>query len=235
MRISAAVGMAAFAATGLAGCAGIPAAVSAASLYVDTILYLRTNKSSTDHIVSAAMERDCAVFNLFRDGALCRDAPPPSLIVEVTREVQNVPPGAPPPQAVAEVMPATLSDGMPAAGAAPLPARKPEPPPAAGQTEAADMPAAAQKREGPAVLVVFGSFAHRAQAEELLQRIARPDASIVAADVRGRLYHRVVVSSTDPAAAGRLLAEARGIGIRDAWLLPRPNRKEAVTTLAALP
>lgn len=153
------VALATVASLGLAGCAGVPVVVSAASLYVDTVLLLRTEKSATDHVISAVADRDCGVMNIVRNGRLCEDAPPPQLIVAVMREVRAAPPdgaasaegpdprrigvpaAVPTPVEVAAAPAAavTLSD---AANDAPLPATSPavvatvlpavKPPPPAG-------------------------------------------------------------------------------------------------------
>lgn len=237
MRGTLKVGIASAALFGLGGCAGVPVVVSAASLYVDSILYLRTNKTSTDHILSAALDRDCAALHILTQGSLCKNAPPPPLIVEVMREVQNVPLTAPPPPPpleveVAEVAPALLTDAAPAEGAAPLPPRKPamsDPVPQGAIAKAAIRGGDRQ------FLVVVGSFAKREQAEGHRDRLGRPDADIVEAIVRGRHVHRVVLPPGDRAEALRQLAAVRAAGVGDAWLLPWSGRLEVDRALAALP
>lgn len=262
-RAGIAVGLTALATVGLAGCAGIPVAVSAASFYVDAVLYLRTEKTSTDHIISAAADRDCALLNIFREGRICTDAPAPALVAEIMREVETVPPGTsvgprvrvpveiktaavvetakPLAIEVAAAPATTLADATPAAGAAPLPAkaiateRRP-----ATVTRLAEIrpkpPGGAAVPPGDArFLVVVGSFAKREQAELHRERLARPEAEIVAASVRGRTYHRVVLP---PAARGDALREvalARTTGIPDAWMLPWSGHVAVDTALAALP
>ncbi|MBP2315881.1 SPOR domain-containing protein [Azospirillum soli] len=248
MRTKVMIGLTALGTLMLGGCAGVPVAVTAASLYVDSILYLRTNKTSTDHIVSAAMDRDCAVLNIFTEGALCKDAPPPPLIVAVMREVQNVPLDQPatveakaPSRTgnrieVAEAPVTLLSDAVPAEGAAPLPPRKPQ----AAVTVTAPVPQgiiaeAAIRRVDRQFLVVVGSFAKRDQAEAHRDRLGRADATIAEATVRGRLYHRVVLPPGDRTDALRQVAEARAAGVRDAWLLPWSGKLDVDTAVAALP
>ncbi|WP_029009936.1 SPOR domain-containing protein [Azospirillum halopraeferens] len=160
------VALATAASLGLAGCAGIPVVISAASLYVDTVLVLRTEKSATDHVISAVAERDCGLLNVVRNGRLCEDAPPPQLLVAVTREVQAVAPDAatgaegPDPRRIGRPAPApvqvadapgaalSLTDDAPATATAPdaPPAAPAAVPPAvrtAGtRTEVAVLPAA---------------------------------------------------------------------------------------------
>jgi len=236
MRSTLKVGIAVTALLGLGGCAGVPVVVSAASLYVDSILYLRTNKTSTDHILSAALDRDCAALHILTQGSLCKNAPPTPLIVEVMREVQNVPLNAPPPPPpmeveVAEAIPALLTDATPAEGAAPLPPRKP----AFDTPPQGSLAREAIQHGDRKFLVVVGSFAKREQAEGHRDRLGRPDADIVEATVRGRLYHRVVLPPGDRGEALRQLAAARAAGVGDAWLLPWSGRLEVGNALAALP
>ena len=254
MRTKVMIGLTAMGTLMLGGCAGVPVAVTAASLYVDSILYLRTNKTSTDHIVSAAMDRDCAVLNIFTEGALCKDAPPPPLIVAVMREVKNVPLDQPatvdakaPSRTedrieVAEAPVTLLSDAMPAEGAAPLPPRKPQaattvtaPAPRGAVAPQGVIAEAAIRRADRQFLVVVGSFAKRDQAEAHRDRLGRTDATIAEATVRGRLYHRVVLPPGDRTDALRQVAEARAAGVRDAWLLPWSGKLDVDTTIAALP
>ncbi|HYG87539.1 MAG TPA: SPOR domain-containing protein [Azospirillum sp.] len=201
MGLKLTVGLAAAASIALAGCAGIPVAVSAASFYVDTVLFLRTNKTSVDHVISAVAERDCAMTSILVNGRLCDDASSPELLAELTREVENVPPGgnAEIRIEVAEAQPLVLSDTVPAPGAAPLPA-----------------PAEPVRTR---VLVVVGSFTKRAHAEARRAIIAHPSTSIVEATVSGRRYYRVVITPADREDALRQLSVVRDGGIKDAWLL----------------
>ncbi len=252
-RTGAAVLAAALASAGLAGCAGVPVVVSAASLYVDSILLLRTEKTSTDHLLSAAMDRDCALTHVFTEGSFCKDAPPTPLLASVLREVQTVPPDRPAATAwpapiepipnesiqVATSAPVILSDATPAADPAPLPARKRTAMPAAADaippTQTGALAHAALRAEHGRFLVVVGSFTKRSQAEEQRARFARSDADIVPATVRGRTYHRVVLPPAGKGDALREVALARSAGIKDAWLLPWSGHVTVETAVAALP
>ncbi|MGQ9370187.1 SPOR domain-containing protein [Azospirillum sp. ST 5-10] len=109
--------VAAAAGLGLAGCAGMPVAVSVASLYVDTVLFLRTEKSAGDHLISAVAERDCGLMNILRSGRLCEDAPPPPLLVAVMREVEGAPPDGPESGGGAPPRTAAAPDGVEVAAA----------------------------------------------------------------------------------------------------------------------
>lgn len=58
---------------GATGCAPIlPPAVMIASQAIDGISYLTTGKSGTDHILSAALEEDCAIHRVVTGGAVCQ-------------------------------------------------------------------------------------------------------------------------------------------------------------------
>ncbi|WP_448189687.1 SPOR domain-containing protein [Azospirillum sp. sgz301742] len=242
------IGLAAAASLGMAGCVGVPVAVSAASLYVDTVLYLRTSKTATDHIISAAADRDCSMVNVLLRGRLCEDGPPPQLLTEMLREVETVPPSsdsvaraardrAEGRVEVAEADPLVLTDSTPAPGAAPLPAPARTPPPAPPPAPA-DRPGAVEtalRDGGKPVLVVVGSFTKRAHAEAQRAAIPHPSMDIVEATVFGKLHYRVVIRPTDREDALRQLAIVRTAGIKDAWLLPWSGNLSVTNAVAALP
>jgi hypothetical protein len=56
----------------LAGCA-LPPAVSVASLLLDGISYISTEKSVNDHVLSEVTRSDCAVWRVVKDELVCRD------------------------------------------------------------------------------------------------------------------------------------------------------------------
>jgi len=59
---------------GLAGCAAVPPAVKVASLAANGLSYAATGKGTTDHVISAAAERDCALLRGLDDKPVCQDA-----------------------------------------------------------------------------------------------------------------------------------------------------------------
>ena len=203
------LGIAAAALLGLGGCAGMPAAVTVASFAMDGLLYIGTSKSSTDHIVSAMLQQDCAAFRILTEGSFCKP-----LIVPVTR--------------IAEAAPEPVPEPPP-----PPPPAPPIPLPVTADVDIAAMPSAPRPAERR-FLVVAGSFAKRGQAEARRDRLGHPEAGIVVADVRGRRVHRVVLPPEDRPAALRRLAEIRAAGVGDAWLLPWNGRPDDMT-YAGLP
>jgi len=58
----------------LAGC-GLPPAVVIASYASDGVSYIATGKSVTDHGLSAAIGRDCALFRIVKGKPICGDEP----------------------------------------------------------------------------------------------------------------------------------------------------------------
>ena len=201
------LGIAAAALLGLGGCAGMPAAVTVASFAMDGLLYVGTSKSSTDHILSAMLQQDCAAFRILTEGSFCKPA-----IIPVTRAVEAAPepvPEPPPPPPLPLPLPVTAEVGIAATPSAPRHAER-------------------------RFLVVAGSFAKRGQAEARRDRLGHPEADIMVADVRGRRVHRVVLPPEDRPAALRRLAEIRAAGVGDAWLLPWNGRPDDMTN-AGLP
>ncbi|WP_188262387.1 SPOR domain-containing protein [Azospirillum tabaci] len=198
-------GVAAAALVGLGGCAGAPVAMTAASFAVDGMLYVGTNKSSTDHMLSAMLQQDCATFRVLTQGYVCKP-----VIVPVVRSAESVP--------------VPLPETQPSPAPAPPP---PAPLPVTAEVEIAAMSRPTQRR----FLVVAGSFSKRGQAEAQRARLGHPEADIVAADVQGRRIHRLVLPPEDRPTALRRLAEIRAAGVGDAWLLTWPGR----TVVADLP
>ncbi|MFC5354096.1 SPOR domain-containing protein [Azospirillum himalayense] len=198
-------GVAAVTVLGLGGCAGAPVAMTAASFAVDGLLYVGTNKSSTDHMLSAMLQQDCATFRVLSQGYVCKP-----VIVPVVRSAESVPVPLP---------------------TEPLPTPAPPAPlPVTAEVEIAALPPMPRpaKRQ---YLVVAGSFSKRGQAEAQRTRLGRPEADIVAANVRGRRIHRLVLPPEDRPTALRRLAEIRAAGVDDAWLLTWTGR----TVVADLP
>lgn len=60
-------------ATALGGCA-LPGAVVVAGYAADGASYLLTGKSATDHALSAAVDRDCALLRVTMNEPVCRES-----------------------------------------------------------------------------------------------------------------------------------------------------------------
>jgi hypothetical protein len=56
----------------LAGCA-LPPAFQIASLMAEGISLGATGKTTTDHIISAARQQDCALYRALNEDPICRD------------------------------------------------------------------------------------------------------------------------------------------------------------------
>ena len=192
------LGVAAAALLGLGGCAGGPVAMTAASFAVDVFLYVGTSKSSTDHMLSAVLQQDCATLRVLTEGIVCKPViVPAARTAEAVPEPVPEPPSPPPP--------------------APPP---PLPRPMTAEVEIAALPSPVPSTAEPRFLVVAGSFAKRGQAEAWRGRLGHPEADIVTADVQGRRIHRVILPPENRRAALRRLAAVRAAGVGDAWLLP---------------
>lgn len=59
-------------ALGFSGCAPLPAAYMVAVQAVDGVSYVATGKSSTDHLLSAVLDEDCALLRLVSDEPVCK-------------------------------------------------------------------------------------------------------------------------------------------------------------------
>ena len=86
----------------LSGC-GLPPAVVIASYAADGVSYVGTGKSVTDHGISAAVGRDCALLRIIKGKAICKDEPTQRANpapVEVGQHA-TLPPGAQPAKGIA--------------------------------------------------------------------------------------------------------------------------------------
>ena len=86
----------------LSGC-GLPPAVVIASYAADGVSYIGTGKSVTDHGISAAVGRDCALLRIIKGKAICKDEPTQRANpapVEVGQHA-TLPPGAQPAKGIA--------------------------------------------------------------------------------------------------------------------------------------
>ncbi len=73
------------------GCAPLP--ITVASLVADGVSYATTEKSLTDHGISALAEQDCAIHRLLTDGEMCHDIEDETVIANVERvETQTLTP-----------------------------------------------------------------------------------------------------------------------------------------------
>ena len=196
------LGVAAAALLGLGGCAGGPLAMTAASFAVDGFLYVGTSKSSTDHMLSAVLQQDCATLRVLTEGFVCKP-----VMVPAARTAANA----------SEPAPEPVPEPPPPPPPAPPP---PLPRPMTAEVEIAALPSPVPKPVEPRFLVVAGSFAKRGQAEAWRDRLGQPEADIVTADVQGRRIHRVILPPESRPAALRRLAAVRAAGVGDAWLLP---------------
>ncbi len=110
----------------LTGCA-LPPALSIATLMMDAGSYAASGKLMTDHGISIVAERDCALFNIVTEGALCRE----EQVYETALAALEPLPGTAPDLAVdrrldGQVSAAPfLSDGLPRNGTALLIAPRP--------------------------------------------------------------------------------------------------------------
>ena len=76
----------------LSGCA-VPVAVTVASLVVDGISYVTTEKSLTDHGLSAMSDSDCAMYRLITTGYVCHphDIEDTAVVVNLQAPIPPIP------------------------------------------------------------------------------------------------------------------------------------------------
>ena len=233
----------------LAGCAGIPTAVSVASIYVNSLLVMRTSKGVADHAVSAAMEQDCGFVNIMEHGAYCIDAPAPQLLAAMTADADMLTPAKRPPateSASAAVEPiktapletvasATLTTAatttVATATLVDTPGRKPAPPSGA----AAAAPPAPTPSASEGFLVVLASYRNPATAAAHAARLKRQDPVVSLVEVHGEAFHRVALRASNQSAAQRMLSQAKAAGASGAWVIAGASRHPAAPADAPKP
>ncbi|MGE5146245.1 MAG: SPOR domain-containing protein [Candidatus Eiseniibacteriota bacterium] len=173
-------------ASALAGCVGVvPPAVTIASYAVDTVSYIATGKTTTDHALSGVADEDCVLLRAVVLENPCRPYPTPDSDLAVELETSYG----------GEDVSTELADADLAAGGRRGPATAVA---ARRSSRAATLARAEPARTAPAPrYVVVGSFRERANAERARRANASRGAAIVPASVGGRAYYRVVT----PAAA----------------------------------
>lgn len=195
------------AALALTGCAGVPTAVTFAGMYVNSILMLRTNKSMTDHAVSAALDQDCGFMNIIDHGTYCTDAPAPALLAAISADADMlVPAAAPVAKSLPDVQPVTPGNATRTVLSA-------SPPPVTVVPVGK-----AQAGEKDRFLVVLASYRSADTAAAHLARLKRSDGVLIPIDVKGEAYHRVALQAGSQAAARRMLSEAKAAGASGAWV-----------------
>lgn len=197
----------------LAGCAAIPPAVSIATWAIDGATLAISGKSVSDHALSAATQRDCAIWRLLKGEPVCTDIP-----AEAPAEVAvaALPPPAPPPGAASGGLPAVVETSE---------IRDREPP--------AEPPVATPAAAGDGRFISIGSYAVPANADERVAEHESLKPFIVEATVAGRSLLRVVVGPFERKALKAALARLRVAGIADPWILPADaNLRRAPTTVA---
>jgi hypothetical protein len=67
-----------------AAIAAVPPAVSLVSTVATFVSYMATGKGTSDHVISAVSQRDCALHRIVTRGALCSDARSPRQMTAAT-------------------------------------------------------------------------------------------------------------------------------------------------------
>jgi len=146
----------------LSGCV-IPPAVSIASYVLDGVSYAATGKSVSDHGISAAAGRDCAMFRILKGQNPCRGEP---------TEIRD---------------PAPIDAGQQAT----LPTGEPAPAIESASADSAAVAAAPPVTPRQRYLVL-GSYDSRGSADEIAAQFSDTKVTVFEVKVEGRVAHRVV-------------------------------------------
>jgi hypothetical protein len=192
----------------LSGCA-IPPALSIASYVLDGVSYAATGKSISDHGISAAAGRDCAVWRLIKGENPCKGDP--------TERADPAP--------VEEGEQATLPTGEPALVVASATPSSPS------------MVAAAPTQQPRQRYLVLGSYDDRGSAAEIAAQFSDTTVTVFELRVDGRVAHRVVAGPLTDTEVAELRGELSGHDGQRAWevnqlaLAPVPASPSADPTI----
>ena len=198
------------------GACALPLPVQLASMVLNGFSYLTTEKSVSDHVITAAVGRDCALHRSVTEGQVCRDGQADSILVAALGEVPDMVEFA---SAAGGQTPLATDweetkgghalrvngQGVPSVRLVPGPGSSSAVAKATGVAEDAGLH------------YVLGSFAEHANASELIALVADLEASVMVARDGGRTVYQVVVG---PVAKGDMVETVAAIvraGFYDAW------------------
>ncbi len=232
----------------LAGCAAaLPPQLALVSQAADGVSYVFTGKSSTDHIVSAAFSRDCAVVRMAQGEAICRARREDTELGQAEIQIYGGHPGAALDAPAAGDQTVALASVAPAPGPVqPAPpadrARTPSGRPMALEPQLPRSPVAPQAKTAPkrqaetprpikakampasrpkrqvAYYVVVGEYRNWDRALEQAGRQTAGVAAIVSRRDKGGKRHRVMLGPYVRAAAGQVRGKLPGKSAKSAWL-----------------
>ncbi len=73
------------------GACALPLPLQLATWAADGISYLMTSKSMSDHGLSAAVGRDCAVYRAVTEGAICREDADSGTVLASSKDASDTP------------------------------------------------------------------------------------------------------------------------------------------------
>jgi hypothetical protein len=176
----------------LSACGVVPPMVSLVSYAADGLSLLSTGKSLTDHALSAAVERDCALFRVFSTGEICRDY------------TQTAAAGSEPGLIWSDVEP-SAGAGVDRGGNA--------------KPATAALGGVGRSAAGDRHYLVLASFREARPAEQLAAAHPELGATAREADVAGKRWYRVVVGPASLAELEPVQRRLGGLGMERPWLV----------------
>ncbi len=221
--------LAIFACLGLTGCI-LPPAISYASMALDGVSYVATGKSVSDHALSAAVAKDCAVWRVVSEQgveAVCQEYVEDdaehgfAFALEAGDGAAAPPTDRRPgqPTQPAEIVLASATPAEPPVELAIAPAPEPIDPLLGFDPEklptTADSVLAATNRK--AIYLVVGSFRTIDRAERLAAQMPGITTAIAPTLVGDDRYYRVVAGPYEPEETGDAQSRLAAAGIGNTW------------------
>ena len=208
----------------LGGCVG-PPALTIVSLFSNAASYAFTEKSVTDHGLSLAAHRDCAMWRVFTEGTVCREQEPVILVAGLSNQPQTDAPveyaALPPVAAPENAVPEELASLVTAAGeeAAEAPTAGSDAPGASPVVVQSPKPVVASVRHRGCSYFVIASFNKEKDARSLVRRHAGLAPQVVAATVEGDRKYRVVVGPFSDRGRESVRRRIESAGLARPWMI----------------
>jgi hypothetical protein len=198
------------------GACAIPLPMQLASMALNGISYLTTEKSVSDHVITAAVGRDCALHRTVTEGQVCRDEPHDSLLIAALGATPDMGDSQP----VVYEPTSLATDWEWTKGSRVVRFNGPDVPSIRLVSGPGRNPAAAEATgiaKDAGLHYVLGSFSLRDNARELVTLVADLEAAVMVARDGGRTVFQVVVGPVAKGDIEQTVSAIVGAGFYDAW------------------
>ena len=201
-----------------AGCA-LPVPLQVASWALDGISYVMTEKSVTDHGLSAVVQKDCAVWRGFTEGELCRDwGSEQGTLLAAVSKINDKPNKSISPVTDDNRKSIRQSAAVNAGQAFRAHLSRPTPPSSSQRPSLVQL---AKRQDEPAagIYFVIGSFRTREGAVNLAENHSVLLPTVLTARLQKKSVYRVVIGPVEPGREQAWHSQITKNGFQDIWAI----------------